>query len=109
MTQDNSIQFDLNKALEDFKAGKPMNGKDGFSHPVNQAAHRGGSTSRTGGAPGPERGAQPQERYAITNWCRIKHTSVRRTSRVGLTWVDQGWLPSDTNLFKTLFVSVTCL
>lgn len=34
MTQDNNIQFDLNKALEDLKAGKPMNGKDGFLTPL---------------------------------------------------------------------------
>lgn len=28
------IQFDLNQALEDLKAGKPMNGKDGFLTPL---------------------------------------------------------------------------
>lgn len=33
MTQ-NDIQFDLNKALEDLKAGKPMHGDDGFLTPL---------------------------------------------------------------------------
>lgn len=28
------IDFDLNQALEDLKAGKPMNGKDGFLTPL---------------------------------------------------------------------------
>jgi transposase-like protein len=30
----NDIQFDLNKALEDLKAGKPMHGQDGFLTPL---------------------------------------------------------------------------
>src|SRR5690606_16677922 len=30
----NDIQFDLNKALEDLKAGKPMHGEDGFLTPL---------------------------------------------------------------------------
>lgn len=34
MTQKNNIQFDLDKALEELKAGKPMNGKDGFLTPL---------------------------------------------------------------------------
>lgn len=34
MTQDNNIQFDLNKALEDLKAGKPLNGSDGVMTPL---------------------------------------------------------------------------
>ena len=34
MTQKNDIQFDLDKALEDLKAGKPMSGKDGFLTPL---------------------------------------------------------------------------
>jgi hypothetical protein len=28
------IQFDLNKALEELKAGKPMHGEDGFLTPL---------------------------------------------------------------------------
>lgn len=34
MTQEHNIQFDLNKALEELKAGKPMSGKDGFLTPL---------------------------------------------------------------------------
>lgn len=34
MTQDNNIQFDLNQALEDLKAGKPLNGSGGVMTPL---------------------------------------------------------------------------
>lgn len=34
MTQKNDIQFDLDKALEELKAGKPMSGKEGFLTPL---------------------------------------------------------------------------
>ena len=34
MTQKHNIQFDLDKALEELKAGKPMSGKDGFLTPL---------------------------------------------------------------------------
>lgn len=30
MPEQHNIQFDLNKALEDLKPGKPLNGKDGL-------------------------------------------------------------------------------
>lgn len=34
MTQDHNIQFDLDKALEDLKSGKPLNGSDGVMTPL---------------------------------------------------------------------------
>lgn len=33
-TQDHDIQFDLDKALEDLKSGKPLNGSDGVMTPL---------------------------------------------------------------------------
>lgn len=34
MTQDHNVQFDLDKALEDLKSGKPLNGSDGVMTPL---------------------------------------------------------------------------
>ncbi|WP_408606050.1 hypothetical protein [Gilvimarinus agarilyticus] len=72
MTQSRKdIDFDLNQALEDLKAGKPMNGKDGFLTPLikqlTEAALKAEQEQHIAGDEQPARTAHLQDRQ-ISLW-----------------------------------------